>query len=287
MDGLLCVNKPIGPSSFQIIDQLRRILRIKKMGHAGTLDPQASGLLLVAIGTATRLLQYVPAEPKVYQFGIQFGSQTDSLDREGVMVYSGGKIPQSAEINSVLKKYSGEIMQTPPAYSAIKVNGVRAYKLARNGVTPELQSRPVQIFSIEVLDFDSISGIAQMQAVCSGGTYVRCLARDIAIDLGTYGFASYVHRVSVGPFSLDAAVGAELLGSAEKYIIPTEKVFVKDSIIVSDEQKKELLYGRDLLIPEFLSETVYAFYNGELLAVLKRGCASMYHPVTVLPSNCE
>ena len=287
MDGFLCVNKPIGPSSFQIIDQLRRILRIKKMGHAGTLDPQASGLLLVAIGTATRLLQYVPAEPKVYQFGIQFGSQTDSLDREGEMVLSGGKIPQRAEIDTVLKKYSGEIMQTPPAYSAIKVNGVRAYKLARSGVTPELQSRPVQIFSIEVLEFDSISGIAQMQAVCSGGTYVRCLARDIAIDLGTYGFASYVHRVSVGSFSLDAAVGAELLGNAENYIIPTEKVFVKDSITVSDEQKKELLYGRDLSIPEFSSEIVYAFYNKELLAVLKRGCASMYHPVAVLPSNCE
>jgi tRNA pseudouridine55 synthase len=287
VDGFLCVNKPIGPSSFQIIDQLRRILQVKKMGHAGTLDPQASGLLLVAIGTATRLLQYVPAEPKVYQFGIQFGSQTDSLDREGVMVYSGGRIPQRAEIDAVLKKYIGEIMQMPPAFSAIKVNGVRAYKLARNGVTPELQSRAVQIFSIEVLDFDSISGIAQMQAVCSGGTYVRCLARDIAIDLGTYGFASYVHRVSIGPFSLDTAVGAELLGSAEDYIIPTEKVFVKDSIIVSDEQKKELLYGRDLLIPEFSSEIVYAFYNGELLAVLKRGCTSMYHPVTVLPANCE
>jgi tRNA pseudouridine55 synthase len=287
VEGFLCVNKPIGPSSFQIIDQLRRILRLKKMGHAGTLDPQASGLLLVAIGTATRLLQYVPAEPKVYQFGIQFGSQTDSLDREGVMVFSGGKIPQRVEIDLVLKKYCGEIMQTPPAYSAIKVNGVRAYKLARNGVTPELQSRPVQIFSIEVLEFDSISGIAQMQAVCSGGTYVRCLARDIAIDLGTYGYASYVHRVSVGPFSLDAAVDAELLGCAEKYIIPTKKVFVKDSIIVSDEQKKELLYGRDLLITEFLSETAYAFYNEELLAVLKRGDASMYHPVTVLTSNCE
>jgi tRNA pseudouridine55 synthase len=287
VDGFLCVNKPIGPSSFQIIDQLRRILKIKKMGHAGTLDPQASGLLLVAIGTATRLLQYVPAEPKIYQFGIQFGSQTDSLDREGILVFSGGRIPQRAEIDAVLKKYSGEIMQIPPSYSAIKVNGVRAYKLARNGVTPDLQSRPVQIFSIEVLDFDSVSGIAQMQAVCSGGTYVRCLARDIAIDLGTYGFASFVHRVSIGPFSLDTAVGAELLGSAENYVIPTEKIFVKDSIIVSDEQKKELLYGRDLLIPEFSSEVVYAFYNGELLAVLKRGCASMYHPVTVLPVNCE
>lgn len=257
------------------------------MGHAGTLDPQASGLLLVAIGTATRLLQYVPAEPKVYQFGIQFGSQTDSLDREGVMVYTGGKIPERSEIDIVLKKYCGEIMQTPPAFSAIKVNGVRSYKLARNGVTPELQSRPVQIFSIEVLGFDCVSGVAQMQAVCSGGTYVRCLARDIAVDLGTYGFASYVHRVSVGPFSLDAAVGAELLGSAENYIIPAEKVFVKDSIIISDEQKKELLYGRDLLVPDFSSETVYAFYKGELLAVLKPTGASMYHPVTVLTSNCE
>ena len=287
MDGFLCVNKPIGPSSFQIIDQLRRILQIKKIGHAGTLDPEASGLLLIAIGAATRLLQYVPAEPKVYQFGIQFGSQTDSLDREGEFVYTGGKIPERIEIEAILKKYSGELMQTPPAYSAIKVNGVRAYKLARTGAAVELKERPVQIFAIELLEFDSISGVAQMQVVCSGGTYVRCLARDIASDLGTYGFASYVHRVSVGPFTLDTAVGADLLGSAVNYIIPTGKVFVKDSIAVSEEQKKELLYGRDLLIPELSSDTGYAFYKGALLAVLKRGCESMYHPVTVLPSNCE
>lgn len=257
------------------------------MGHAGTLDPQASGLLLVAIGTATRLLQYVPAEPKVYQFGIQFGSQTDSLDREGEMVHTGGKIPERSEIDSIINKYCGEIMQTPPAFSAIKVNGVRAYKMARNGITPELQARPVQIFSIQVLDFDSVSGVAQMQAVCSGGTYVRCLARDIAIDLGTYGFASYVHRVAVGSFSLDVAVGAELLGSAENYIIPTETVFIQDTITVSDEQKKELMYGRALSIPDFSAQMLFAFYKGELLAVLKRSCASMYHPVAVLTSNCE
>ena len=287
MDGFLCVNKPIGPSSFQIIDQLRRILQIKKIGHAGTLDPEASGLLLIAIGAATRLLQYVPAEPKVYQFGIQFGSQTDSLDREGELVYTGGKIPERFEIESIIKKYCGEIMQTPPAYSAIKVNGVRAYKLARTGAAVELQERPIQIFAIELLEFDSVSGVAQMQVVCSGGTYVRCLARDIAIDLGTYGFASFVHRVSVGPFTLDAAVGADLLGSAVNYIIPAGKIFVKDSIAISEEQKKELLYGRDLLIPELSSDTAYAFYKGAMLAVLKRGCESMYHPVTVLPSNCE
>jgi tRNA U55 pseudouridine synthase TruB len=109
----------------------------------------------------------------------------------------------------------------------------------------------------------------------------------MAIDLGTYGFASYVHRVAIGLFSLDIAVGAELFGSAENYIIPTEKVFVKDSIIISDEQKKKLIYGQDLLFPGFSSQTVFAFYKGELLAVLKRTGASMYHPVTVLTSNCE
>ncbi len=282
MNGFLCVNKPQGPSSFQIIDQLRRILKIKKIGHAGTLDPKASGLLIIAIGNATRMLQYLPSEPKTYQFGIQFGSQTNTLDSEGEIVCCGGSIPEKQAVIAILEKYSGTILQTPPAFSAIKINGVRAYKMARSGNEPELEPRSIKIYSIEMSDFDNIRGEAQMQVTCSGGTYVRSIARDIATDLGTYGYASYVHRIGIGAFSLNEAIGVEQFCDAEKYIISLRTVFNKNAIDVTDEQKMEILYGRDLPVFTIDSDQAFAFHNGDLLALLKRINETTFHPATVL-----
>ncbi len=287
MDGFLCVNKPRGPSSFQIIDQLRRILHIKKIGHAGTLDPQASGLLLIAIGNATRLLQYVPGEPKTYQFGVHFGSQTDTLDSEGEVVFSGGKVPDQLSVNNILKKYCGKIMQVPPAFSAIRVNGVRAYKMARSGIEPQLHPREIEIYSIELLDYDQALAQAQIQVTCSGGTYVRSLARDISIDLGTYGFASFVHRVGIGAFAIENAIPADQLNDAEKSIIPLRKVFTNNVVSITEEQKTDVLYGRDLTLSHIDTDRIFAFCGEEFVAVLNRAAVSLFHPATVLTGSCR
>lgn len=287
VDGFLCVNKPRGPSSFQIIDQLRRILHIKKIGHAGTLDPQASGLLLIAIGNATRLLQYIPGEPKTYQFGIHFGSQTDTLDSEGEVVYSGGRVPDQLSVYNILKNYCGKIMQVPPAYSAIRVNGVRAYKMARSGIEPELHSREIEIYSIGLLDYDQTLAQAQIQVTCSGGTYVRSLARDISIDLGTYGFASFVHRIGIGAFDIENAISADQLNDAEKNIIPLRKIFTNNVLSITEEQKADVLYGRDLTLPNIDTDRVFAFCGEEFVAVLNRVTVSLFHPATVLTGNCR
>jgi tRNA pseudouridine55 synthase len=285
VNGFLCVNKPIGPSSFQIVSQLRRILNIKKIGHAGTLDPEASGLLVIAVGTATRLLQYLPSEPKIYEFGIKFGSQTDTLDREGKVTESGKPVPDRSTIAQVLPSFTGRISQVPPVYSALSINGVRAYQLARSGKAVEMQPRDIDIHCITLKQFDKEIGEAHLCVECSGGTYVRSLARDIAEKCGTIGFASSIHRTAIGFFTLDQALPYESLENASKHILSFDKVFTKDICLISDVQRECLLYGRGFEVPERTQDTLYAFYNNDLMAVLKHKGDSMYHPSTVISGS--
>jgi tRNA pseudouridine55 synthase len=285
VNGFLCVNKPIGPSSFQIVSQLRRILNIKKIGHAGTLDPEASGLLVIAIGTATRLLQYLPSEPKVYEFGIKFGSQTDTLDREGTITDSGKPIPDLSSIEQVLPSFEGRISQIPPVYSALLINGVRAYQLARSGKAVEMKSREINIYRIVLKQYDQEHGEAQLCVECSGGTYIRSLARDIAQQCGTIGFASYVHRTAIGLFNIDQALCQESIENASEHILSFDKVFTRDICLISDVQKECLLYGRDFEVPGSTQDTLYAFNNNELMAVLQHKGDSVYHPSTVISGS--
>lgn len=285
MNGFLCVNKPIGPSSFQIVNKLRRILGIKKIGHAGTLDPEASGLLVIAVGTATRLLQYIPSEPKVYEFGIKFGSQTDTLDREGKVTDSGKPIPDLSTIEQVLPSFTGRISQIPPVYSALLINGVRAYELARNGKMVEMQAREIDIHRITLNHYDREQGEADLCVECSGGTYVRSLARDIAHKCETIGFASSIHRTAIGLFKLDQALPYDSLENAAKHILSFDKVFTRDICLLSDVQRECLLYGRDFEVPGSTQTTLYAFYNNDLMAVLNHKIDSLYHPSTVISGS--
>jgi tRNA pseudouridine55 synthase len=285
VNGFLCVNKPIGPSSFQIVNKLRRILNIKKIGHAGTLDPEASGLLVIAIGTATRLLQYIPSEPKVYEFGITFGSQTDTLDREGTVTDSGKPIPDLSTIVQVLPSFTGRISQVPPVYSALLINGVRAYELARGGKTVEMQPRDINIHRITLKQYDQEHGEVHLCVECSGGTYVRSLARDIAHKCGTIGFASCIHRTAIGLFTLDQALPYESLENASKHILSFDKVFTRDICLISDIQRECLLYGRDFEVAGSTQNTLYAFYNNDFMAVLKHKGDSVYHPSTVISGS--
>ena len=284
MDGFLCINKPCGPSSFQIVRSVYKFFG-SKSGHAGTLDPAASGLLVVAIGKATRLLQYLPGEPKTYNFAIQFGSQTDTLDKEGKFVKSGGLIPSQDAVDSVLSRFIGEQKQIPPIFSAIKVNGIRAYKSAREGIEPQMKARSINIYSLVLNKYETTTGTAHFTVECSGGTYVRSLARDIADALGTFGFAAYVHRLRAGNLSLENALCLEKFDEAEKYIIPVSNVFRNQpQIIISESQKKQIRFGQTLHINQVLeNDLLFAFdQNGELVAVLKRNPDGGYHPATVL-----
>ncbi|MDO5576919.1 MAG: tRNA pseudouridine(55) synthase TruB [Fibrobacter sp.] len=285
MDGFLLINKPCGPSSFQIVSRIRRALHVKKVGHAGTLDPMASGLLVVALGNATRLIQYIPSEPKVYQFGIQFGKQTDTLDSEGVVLCQSDIIPGESELRVVLQKFLGEQEQQPPAFSALKINGVRAYDLARKGKDVQLEPRKINIYSIQLLEYDLQTAQAKLEVQCSGGTYVRVLARDIAAELGTCGYASFINRLGVGNFNVSSAVNLESCTNLEKYVISVKEVFDKlPSVEVTTNQNDLINDGRDIELSENFQSAlnmVFAYKNQKLLAILKHKEGSVYHPAHV------
>lgn len=220
VNGFLCIHKPEGPTSFDIIRQLRRQLQIKKMGHAGTLDPLASGLLIVAVGQATRLLSYLPLDDKVYDFRIQFGEERDTGDRAGLATSTGFPFPTEEKVREILSNFEGEITQVPPRYSAIKIAGKRAYERARSGEDFEMKSRAVTIYSLTLTAFDAEMGTADFQVHCSSGTYVRTLACDIARSVKSGGYAASIHRVKVGSFSLkDAWFPADVTG-VEQIVSP-------------------------------------------------------------------
>jgi tRNA pseudouridine55 synthase len=286
-EGFLLIDKPCGPSSFSVVAAVRRALATRKTGHAGTLDPGASGLLVLAIGSCTRLLPYLPLEPKVYEFGIRFGYETATLDSEGTVIKSGGRIPHVKEIDDLLSGFIGIQRQTPPQFSAIKVGGRRSYDLARKGETVELAAREIQIHSLRLLGFDEHEGIAALEVTCSGGTYVRSLARDIALKLGTFGYASSIRRISAGRFSVDRALTFDKVAEAEHSLIKAREVLIdQPGITLNDAQMARLATGSDVLCEQLsedkLPELLFAYDNSDgLAAVLKQVDGKRYHPEKV------
>lgn len=272
---------------------LRRALHVAKAGHAGTLDPGASGLLIVALGSATRLLEFLPIEPKVYRFGILFGSQTDTLDMQGAVVASGGRVPDAGEIESLIPRFTGTILQAPPEYSAIKVGGVRSYRRAREGRPIELAPRPVTIFSLRLLDFDAAAGRATFETACSGGTYIRALARDIAKDLGTLGSIFMLRRIAAGHFHVDTALCYENIHDAGAAIIPVDRALDRlPSVTVSGERRNRLFMGHDIGCDDVVSARadggcappalVIAYDDARrVVAVLRHTDGCNYHPEKV------
>lgn len=285
MNGFLCVNKPRGPSSFNIIAQTRRLLKTKKVGHCGTLDPEAEGLLLIAVGSSTRLLRYVKTEPKSYEFGIQFGSETDSFDLEGKIVADGGRFPSEDELTESLKRFRGNIPQKPPLFSAIKIEGVRACDLARKGITPELKERQIAIHNLELVSYDGKSGLAQLVVSCSTGTYVRSLVRDIAHTCETFGTTTFIRRIKIGDFFIDDAIALETATSLEERLISNTDVFKNEyQVELQNAEFEKISQGRDIYIENVPDDcaVIFAKYNGKLFTVLKKIDALRYHPEVVL-----
>ena len=209
MNGWIIIDKPVGPGSTQVVSAVKRALRgggyaKAKVGHGGTLDPLASGVLPVAIGEATKLAGRMLDSDKVYEFSIGFGVETDTLDLEGREVATSEVRPSPADIAAVLPRFTGPIEQVPPAYSALKVDGKRAYDLARAGEEVVLATRAVTIHQLAYVD-----GV--FTAHVSKGTYIRSLARDIAHALGTVGHVTMLRRTKAGPFTLESAISLDRL----------------------------------------------------------------------------
>ncbi len=224
--GWLVIDKPPGITSSRVVGKLRRASDAKA-GHAGTLDPIATGILPIALGEATKTVQLVSAGRKRYRFRVCWGIATDTDDREGTIIGETPARPAAASITALLSRFTGRIMQRPPAYSALKVAGRRAYALARAGRPPELASRSVEISELHLIGADDPDH-ADFEAVVGEGTYIRALARDFAEALGTLGHVIELRRLSVGRFteaqaiSLDSALALGHSLGASEYLLPIE-----------------------------------------------------------------
>lgn len=207
ISGWINLNKPEGVTSNDAVMIVKRALGFPKIGHAGTLDPLASGILPIALGEATKLVQYMMDDDKVYLFTVTWGEQRTTDDREGDVIATSDIRPTAEHIRAVLPQFTGTILQKPPAFSAIKVDGKRAYDLARAGEDLDLAARPVDVYELDLVT--QTESTATLRCVCGKGTYVRSLARDIAEKLGTKGYVSYLCRENVGPFSLADAISLD------------------------------------------------------------------------------
>ncbi len=254
--GWIILDKPLGLGSTQAVGAVKRVCREAglgkvKVGHGGTLDPLATGVLPIALGEATKLCGRMLDATKTYAFTVRFGTQTDTLDLEGRVIAESPVRPTAVEVEAVLPRFTGPILQVPPAYSALKVDGERAYDLARKGETVELESRAVTVRELAISDNDADS--VTLVATVSKGTYVRSLARDIALALGTVGHVSMLRRLKAGPFGIEAAISLDKLNEVgkgaplENVLLPLEAGLVDiPALNLGPEQARAIRQGRVL-----------------------------------------
>ncbi|MCA0400971.1 MAG: tRNA pseudouridine(55) synthase TruB [Proteobacteria bacterium] len=205
--GWLILDKPVGMTSTHAVAIVKRVFRAKKAGHAGTLDPLASGCLPIALGEATKTVPYVMDGKKAYRFTVTWGAETTTDDTEGPVTQTSDKRPARAEVEALLPRFTGAVMQVPPKFSAIKVDGERAYDLARDGEEVVLEAREVLIDSLDIVAHDDKTTV--LEAACGKGTYVRAIARDLGRALGCYGHVTALRRTRVGPFAEVDFISAE------------------------------------------------------------------------------
>jgi len=210
--GWVIIDKPYGMSSSQAVGKVRWLLQAQKAGHGGTLDPLATGVLPIALGEATKTVSFVMDGAKAYRCWVKFGEARNTDDAEGEVIETSGVRPTAVEIQAVLGEFEGDIQQVPPIYSAIKVDGQRAYKLARDDQEVELQARTVHIDKIALIEMPG-PDLAIIDVKCGKGTYIRSLARDLAKRLGTVGYVADLRRILAGPFDENQAISLDSLES--------------------------------------------------------------------------
>lgn len=265
MQGIVIVNKESGWTSFDVVNKLKHIYNTKKVGHLGTLDPMAEGVLPVAIGRATKLFDYYLNKTKTYIANIKFGVLTDSLDATGAVIKTEETNVTEAEFKKALNSFVGKISQVPPKVSAKKINGRRAYDLARNNIEFEIKPKDVTIYEIEY-----ISKVAdneyQFKVVCEAGTYIRSLCRDIGEKLITIATMTKLVRTKAGKFSIENAhTISEIEGNKEAFLLPLEKVLNNEQkLVLSVDNLPALINGRKLVVNEPDSKLVVV-YCGDIL----------------------
>ncbi|MEO3997532.1 tRNA pseudouridine(55) synthase TruB [Mesorhizobium sp. CAU 1732] len=223
VSGWLVLDKPHGMGSTDAVSKIKWLYGAEKAGHAGTLDPLASGMLPIALGEATKTVPYVQDGAKVYRFTVTWGQERSTDDLEGDVTHSSDDRPDEAAIRALLPKYTGVIMQVPPQFSAIKIAGERAYDLARDGGTFEIPAREVEIGRFDLIEMQD-DGSTIFEIECGKGTYVRSLARDIGRELGCFGHISYLRRTEVDPFTADDLVTLEEIEAAIEAAMPPPEV---------------------------------------------------------------
>ena len=284
--GWVVLDKPIGMTSTQAVAVVKRLFQAKRAGHAGTLDPLASGGLPIALGEATKTVAFVMDGRKRYRFTVRWGEERDTDDTEGRIVKTSDMRPAPEAVRALLPQFTGLIEQIPPRYSAIKIQGERAYDLARDGEVVELAPRPVQIYKLTLVDQPD-NNISIIEAECGKGTYVRALARDIGRILGCYGHISSLRRTMVGPFGEDHMIPLEQLealcdraasgeGSLADALLPVETALDDiPALAVTRADAARLHRGQAVLLrgrdAPSCSGTVYVTVAGRLLALAEIG----------------
>jgi tRNA pseudouridine55 synthase len=289
--GLIIVDKPVGPTSHRIVQMVREGTGIRKVGHAGTLDPRASGVLVLCLGAATRLSEYLSTSSKRYEALIRFGSSTQTYDSNGSVTRSTGKAPSRKEIEDTLEQFVGEIDQVPPPYSAIKLKGKKAYELAREGEEVELEARQVTIHLLDLLEYRPPDLVVDVE--CSAGTYIRSLAHDLGEKLGTGAHLAKLRRTKSGPFTLEEAIPMPKLevgmatGKWEKFVTEAVSALPEFPIIEVDEEGYELVRNGHRIPsePDAQGLARAVSLEGDLVAILEAVDGSdLWHPRKVFIS---
>jgi len=274
VSGLLLIDKPEGPSSFEVVRRVRRALKVRKAGHAGTLDPFATGLLLLCLGEATKLVPFLMPEPKTYRAKVKLGEETDTQDPTGQVIATSRELPRAEQVLEAAARFLGEIEQTPPMYSALHHQGERLYRLARRGETVAVKPRRVTIYELQVEEV--ALPLVTLTVTCSQGTYIRTLAADLGRALGCGGHLAALRRLAVGPFRVEQALTLEAMGELTREEVASRIIPLADclpgfkALTVGPEeaeglrQGRALPWGRNNLTP---GERVRVLAENDLLAV--------------------
>lgn len=268
VSGWVCLDKPYELTSTHAVSRVRRIFNAQKGGHAGTLDPLATGILPIALGEATKTVPYLVEADKAYRFTIEWGRSTTTCDAEGEITEESDVRPSLEEVDAALGQFVGEIIQVPPQYSAIKVDGERAYDLARDGVEFELQGRPITVHSLAVIGAPDRDHV-ELSMECGKGAYVRAVVRDLAAALGACGHVSALRRTRVGPFDEQSAITLEKLedlghkAAALEALLPVETALDDIPVLaVTAEDAASLAQGRSLVLVPRQVEALKARLSG-------------------------
>jgi len=293
MDGVIVVDKPEGMTSHDVVNRMRRIAGIRKVGHLGTLDPMATGVLPLVLGRATRLAQFFSGGEKTYDARMQFGWSTDTYDREGERTSDPAEPGFTrAELEVALERFRGQFLQTPPPFSAKKVAGTPAYKLARKGAPVDLEPVPIHVFELVLLEF--LSPAARIRLRCSAGTYLRGIAHEVGRELGCGAFLTALRRTASGEFTEDRAFTLEALGELAragdlgKALIPAAQVLPEfPEAAVDSVTAGQIRHGKDFRLSPFVERAGSRYVKaispeGDLIAIGEARLPHVYHPILVL-----